>query len=73
MCMFLSMYMINKKELKAIILEALDEYFAAQTTPVTKNDFIDVAQAATLLNLARATIYERRGLNNCLIIRRARR
>lgn len=48
-----------KKELKAIILEALEEYFAAQSTPVTQNEFIDVAQASTLLNLARATIYEK--------------
>jgi len=52
------MHMI-KKELKAIILEALEEYFAAQSTPVTQNEFIDVVQAATLLNLAAATVYEK--------------
>lgn len=52
------MHMI-KKELKVIILEALEEYFAAQSTPVTKNEFIDVVQAATLLNLAAATVYEK--------------
>ncbi len=51
--------MINRKELKAIIREVLEEYFAAQAIQVTNNEFIDVGQAAALLNLATATIYEK--------------
>lgn len=52
--------MINREELKAVIKEAVEEVLLEKGLVKTgDDDLIDVEAAAKLLNLAKATIYEK--------------
>lgn len=55
--------MINRDELKALIKEAVEEVLLEKGIVKTDDDnLIDVDAAAKLLNLAKATVYEKTSL-----------
>lgn len=55
--------MINREELKKVVKEAVEEVlFEKGLIRYQHEDLIDVAAASKLLNLARATIYEKTSL-----------
>jgi excisionase family DNA binding protein len=59
---FLGRMEFTRKELKEALREVLMEFFAEWVLPANENDFLNVTQAARLLNLAEATVYEKTSL-----------
>jgi excisionase family DNA binding protein len=52
----------QRRELRDFIIEVLKEFFADHFVPPSESDLLNVKQAATFLDLAEATIYEKTSL-----------
>jgi excisionase family DNA binding protein len=53
---------VNKEQLKDAIREVLYEFFDSRQGVSNDSELIDVKQASAMLNLARATVYEKTSL-----------
>lgn len=53
---------VNKDQLKEVVREVLEEFFRERNATSTEHELMDVKQVSVLLNLARATVYEKTSL-----------
>lgn len=64
--MLFTMHFREKEEIRAllkqVVREVLHEFFDSRTSVLSETELIDVKQASIILNLARATVYEKTSL-----------
>lgn len=58
----LALMIANKDQLKEVVREVLEEFFRDRNTISPEHELMDVKQVSALLNLARATVYEKTSL-----------